>query len=65
MSTDWLTVEEIASELRVHVGTVRGWIRSKKLKAAKFGRDYRIRRVDYEQFIQEHFNADDDTGKKR
>ncbi len=65
MSTDWLTVEEIASELRVHVGTVREWIRSKKLKAAKFGRDYRIRRVDYEQFIQEHFNADDDPEKKR
>jgi excisionase family DNA binding protein len=63
MSTDWLTVEEIANELRVNEGTVRGWIRNKKLKAAKFGRDYRIRRVDYEKFIQEHLNVEDDTKK--
>ena len=62
MSTEWLTVEEIAAELRVHVGTVRGWIREGKLKGAKFGRDYRIRREDYEKFIREHLNPDD--GKK-
>lgn len=59
MSTDWLTVEEIAEELRVHVTTVREWIRQKKLKAAKFGRDYRIKRTDYNEFIDKHYRADD------
>lgn len=58
MSTDWMTVEEIAEELRVHVSTVREWIRQKRLKAAKFGRDYRIKRSDYLEFINKHYNKD-------
>ena len=63
MSTEWLTVEDIAKELRVHVGTVRGWIREGKLKAGKFGRDYRIRREDYEDFIQKHLHPDGGENK--
>ncbi len=63
LSTNWLTVEQIAQDLQVHPTTVREWIRGKKLKAAKFGRDYRIKREDYEQFIQEHYNVDDERKK--
>jgi excisionase family DNA binding protein len=63
LSTNWLTVEQIAQDLQVHPTTVREWIRGKKLKAAKFGRDYRIKREDYEQFIQEHYNTDEDEKK--
>ncbi len=63
MSKDWLTVEEIADDLRVHVSTVRDWIKQKKLKAAKFGRDYRIKRKDYEEFIEKHYNVPDDDKK--
>jgi excisionase family DNA binding protein len=63
MSTEWLTVEEIAQELKMHVDTVRGWIRDGKLKATRFGRDYRIRRVDYEQFIRERTTPDDKDKK--
>ena len=59
MSNDWLTVEEIADELRVHVSTVREWIRQRRLKAAKFGRDYRIKRSDYIDFINKHYNPED------
>jgi excisionase family DNA binding protein len=58
LSKDWLTADEIADDLRVHVSTVREWIRQKKLKAAKFGRDYRIKRVDYEEFIEKHYIID-------
>ena len=58
MSTNWMTVEQIAQDLQVHPTTVREWIRSKKLKAAKFGRDYRIKREDYEKFIEERYNTD-------
>lgn len=66
MSKDWLTAAEVADDLRVHVSTVREWIRQKKLKAAKFGRDYRIKRVDYEEFIEKHYNVDenDQRGSK-
>jgi excisionase family DNA binding protein len=51
--------DEVAEDLRVHVHTVREWIRQKKLKAEKFGRDYRIKRKDYEEFIEQHYNVDD------
>ena len=61
MSKDWLTADEVAGDLRVHVSTVREWIRQKKLKAAKFGRDYRIKRVDYEEFIETHYDVDEDS----
>lgn len=64
MSKDWLTADEIAEDLRVHVATVREWIRRKKLKAAKFGRDYRIKRTDYEEFIESHYNVDDDEQRQ-
>ena len=43
--------------------TVRGWIRDKKLKAAKLGRDYRVRRADYEAFIKKSFNISDNEHK--
>jgi excisionase family DNA binding protein len=60
MSTDWMTVEEIANDLRVKESTVREWIRQKRLKAAKFGRDYRIKKKDYDEFIEKHYNIDED-----
>lgn len=64
LSQDWLTADEIAEDLRVNVSTVREWIRQKKLKAAKFGRDYRIRRKDYEEFIEQHYNVDNSESKQ-
>ena len=60
---DWLSVEDIATELDMSVTTVRGWIRDRKLKAAKLGRDYRVRRVDYEAFIEKSFTIPDDEPK--
>lgn len=60
MTSDWMTVEEIANDLRVKESTVREWIRQKKLKAAKFGRDYRIKRNDYDEFIAQHYNISED-----
>jgi excisionase family DNA binding protein len=51
----WLDVPTIAKELGFSEGAVRKWIRDKKLKAARFGRDYRILKEDYEKFIAERF----------
>jgi excisionase family DNA binding protein len=53
MSTDWLSVEDIANELGVPADRVRAWIRNKQLRAFRFGRDYRIKRSDYDKFVEE------------
>ncbi len=51
--SDFLTPKEIAEDLRVHIETVYTWIRQKKLIAVQLSsRDYRIRRTDYEAFLQ-------------
>ena len=60
MSTQWLTVEDIANELGVKIDTVRSWIREKKLTAYRVGRDYRIKQVDYDKFLRERKTRDDD-----
>jgi len=53
MSAAWLSVDDIAKELNLHPDTVRGWIRDRKLKATKLGRDYRIKRVDLDKFLED------------
>jgi excisionase family DNA binding protein len=52
-SDEWFSVEEVAQKLKMDDETIRKWIRRKLLKAYKFGRDYRIRREDFDQFIKE------------
>jgi excisionase family DNA binding protein len=60
MSTQWLSVAYIANELDVPVDRVRAWIRQKKLRAFRFGRDYRIRREDYDRFVGERATRPED-----
>jgi excisionase family DNA binding protein len=50
---EWLSVEEVAKNLKMDEETIRKWIRRRQLKAYKFGRDYRIRREDFETFVRE------------
>ena len=52
-SEQFLSVDEVAQILKMDIETVRKWIRQKKLKAYKFGRDFRIRRDDFEQFVRD------------
>jgi excisionase family DNA binding protein len=61
MLQEWLTIEEIAEELRVSEETVRRWIRTKQLKALSIGRGYRIRRKDFEDFLHRHSTEIEDT----
>ena len=52
---EWLTVEDIASDLKVHPETVRTWIRAGELDAIVVSkRTYRINRNDYLEFIRTH-----------
>ena len=46
----YLTVEEICRELRVTKKVVYSWIKQGKLPALKTGKEYRIARVDYQDF---------------
>ncbi len=50
----YLTVEEIAQEMRVTDETVRRWLRSGQLAGLNLGRKagWRIERTDLEDFIQ-------------
>ena len=49
-----LTVADVAGCIGAHVQTVRGWIKTGELKAARFGTRivYRIRLGDYEDFLR-------------
>jgi excisionase family DNA binding protein len=60
VSKQLLSVAEVADELQVSIDTVRNWINQKKLKAAKLGRDWRIRREDLDRFIEQRQNIQDD-----
>ncbi|MEM8919911.1 MAG: helix-turn-helix domain-containing protein, partial [Pseudomonadota bacterium] len=42
LSRPLLTVHETAAQLKVKESTIRTWIRGGKLRAIKFGREWRI-----------------------
>ena len=46
-AVEYLTTEEAARLLNVHVNTIIRWIKSDKLSASQIGREYRIPRQDY------------------
>lgn len=50
MSTQWLSVEQVAERLDLHVRTVRGYIRGGRLSAVRIGKQYRIAQADLDAF---------------
>jgi excisionase family DNA binding protein len=53
MANLFLTAQEVAKILKLNIMTVYEYIREGKLKAIKFGRNYRILNEDFEEFIDE------------
>ncbi|TVR78727.1 MAG: DNA-binding protein [Rhodospirillales bacterium] len=51
-----LTVHEVAEALKVKETTIRTWIRDRRLRAIKMGKEYRVDADDLESFIQDHTN---------
>jgi|TARA_Y100000310_G_scaffold283472_1_gene305458 excisionase family DNA binding protein len=45
------TIQEIAERMRMTPKTVRGWIIEGRLGAIKFGRVYRVRDTDLNEFL--------------
>ncbi len=46
-----LTVKEVAKKLKISEVTVRRWIKKDKLKAIRIGRDYRIKKKNFKEFL--------------
>ena len=53
MAGRFVTVKFIAEDLDIPEDTIREWIRQKKLPAYKVGREWRIKKEDYEKFLEE------------
>lgn len=54
MNNQLLTVEEVAARLKCQPSTVREYVRSRRLRAVRFGRTspLRFRAIDVERFIE-------------
>jgi len=66
VNTTWLSVQQVADELNLSVETIRNYINHRdpkeRLVAAKFGRDWRIKREDLDNWIRAHQNVQNDEG---
>jgi len=58
---EWLTLQQIADELQLHIETVREWVRTKRLNAYRVGRDYRVKRADLDKFLEERRTKPDES----
>lgn len=52
MTEKYLTVSEVATELRLDPVTIYRYIQKGLIKAKKFGRIYRISRIDLDHFTK-------------
>lgn len=50
----FFTIEEISKILKVSYLTVYRWIKSNKLISYKFGKQYRINREDFKNFLEKN-----------
>lgn len=53
------TCDEVAERFGVKVTTVWCWIRDKNLPALKFGKNYRVKATDIEEFEKAHRTVPD------
>ncbi|WP_433173617.1 helix-turn-helix domain-containing protein [Actinoallomurus sp. CA-150999] len=51
MTEEMYSVEQVADRLGLHVRTVRGYIRTGRLKAVRIGKQYRIARADLDALV--------------
>lgn len=50
-TNNFYTAEELAKELRVNIMTIYRYIKSKKLKAYKIGKEFRIDKKEFSDFL--------------
>lgn len=56
-SSPFMKVEEVAEFFDVRPTTIREWCRTGKLKAARPGRDWKIRREDVHELAQQQYGS--------
>ncbi|MBI4973310.1 helix-turn-helix domain-containing protein [Candidatus Roizmanbacteria bacterium] len=49
----YMLLKEIASILRVHILTVRRWVIKGKLPAYSLGKEYRVKKSEFEKFLND------------
>lgn len=50
---EYIVLKEVASILKIHIITVRRWIIKRKLPAYLLGKDYRVKKSDFEKFMND------------
>ena len=56
LSRPLMTVHDAANVLQVQEATVRSWIRERRIRAIKLGKEWRIAVKDLEDFLNYHTN---------
>jgi putative resolvase len=51
MEKDFYTAQELADRLRVNVMTIYRYIKARKLKAHKIGKEFRIAKSEFDKFL--------------
>ena len=59
LSRPFFTTHEISELLKVSEATVRNWIHEGELRAARFGREFRVAAKDLEAFVNAHVTTPD------
>ncbi len=57
MNDEFYTLREVAKLLKVSYMTVFRWVKSEKIPAYKFEKQYRVSKEDLEKFIEERKNS--------
>ena len=52
MQKEFFTAEELADKLRVNIMTIYRYIKAKKLKAYKIGKEFRIDKTEFNAFLK-------------
>lgn len=60
---DFFTTEQVANILEMTPRTIRNFIKSKELRAAKFGGEWRISKPDLIAFMEKHFSSQSSDGR--
>lgn len=58
LSAPFMTIQEVADLLKVSNATVRSWIKSGELRAVKLEREFRIAKVDLQNFVDARATKD-------
>jgi excisionase family DNA binding protein len=49
---EFYTAEELAKKLRVNIMTIYRYIKAGKIKAYKFGKEFRVEKNEFESFLK-------------